>query len=124
MFEINDEKKLAVLLKIFWTIKFDVPVENGIEIAGSPHVAELYVDAYKSMIKYLKNNGKKLDAIKLQNDLSGEHQIELEAVKRYLVFSKDKLLNFDNEEKKEFVKILISPFILSENDLEKLLDEI
>jgi hypothetical protein len=120
MLIIDDYEKLNALLKLLWTIKFDIPSEHCVEFAASPFVAEIYQQTYQATVELLRKEQKDGVAFSLENELSGKHAFELEAIERHIEFLKTDWLKWEIEKKRNFVKLLLSPFTVPENKIEEI----
>src|ERR1044072_5878645 len=113
MLVIDSYEQLNALLRLLWTVKFDMPPEDSLEFSASPYIAEIYLKTYQPAIDVLRKKYLDGEAYRLEQGLTGQHTFEIQAIERHIEFLKDEWITWGLEKKRNFVRLSISPFILS-----------
>lgn len=121
MLIIDDYEQLNALLKLLWTVKFDIQTEESAEFISSSYIAEIFQKTYLATIELLHKEYREGDALRLENELNGSHAFEIKAVKKHIEFLKEEWDKWELEKKQSFVRLLLSPFVVSEETIEEII---
>ncbi len=123
MLVIDSFEKLNALLKLLWAVKFDMPTEESVDFISSPYIAEIFQQTYLATIELLRKEYREGDAFKLEDELNGSHTFEIKAVEKHIEFLYEQWIKWGLERKRTFVKLLLSPYIVSEEAIEEIIQK-
>ncbi len=108
-------------MKLLWAVKFDIPSEHSIEFCSSPFIAEIYRQTYLAAAYLLREKYADGMAQRLEDELSGEHTFEIKAVEKHIEFLRTEWNEWSLAKKREYVKLLLSPFEVSEEKIDEII---